>query len=59
MSLKWAPTRHMPADILTKLMPLNVVQEKVLRDGIWSTRPTEEEEADEHFANSLSAEATV
>ena len=53
MALKWVPTKHMPADILTKLMALNSVQEKVLRERIWSTRPTEEEDEEEKHRQEL------
>ena len=41
LDLKWVPTTHMLADILTKVMVAPEVLKTFLRNGLYSTAPTE------------------
>jgi len=53
VDLRWMPTTHMLADILTKKMPITEIIKKALCDGWFSVVPTEKEEALETHRKTL------
>ena len=48
VSLRWVPTTHMVADMLTKSMTPPAAVLQFLKDGIMALKPTSEEQKEEN-----------
>ena len=48
VSLRWVPTTHMVADMLTKSMTPPTAVLQFLKDGIMALKPTSEEQKEEN-----------
>ena len=53
MGLRWVPTAHVVADLMTKSMKPTEVCRKLLEDGRYSLAPTKEEAAQEAHLQEL------
>jgi len=53
VSLRWAPTTHMVADMLTKSMTPPVAVLKFLKEGVMSLQPTSEVQVEENHRADL------
>ena len=53
VSLRWVPTTHMVADMLTKSMTPPVAVLKFLKEGAMSLKPTSEEQVEENHRADL------
>ena len=53
VTMRWVPTTHMLADVLTKCMTPNEVTQRLLLDGAYSLVPTPEEEEEEEHRKAL------
>ena len=53
VSLRWVPTTHMVADMLTKSMTPPTAVLQFLKDGIMALKPTKEEQKEENHRADL------